>query len=143
MSDIGRSERRLVDDRRGFRRSDTIEIRGLRVYAYHGVHPEEQREGQTFVIDVALEVDSLIAARTDSLDDTIDYGWLVRHVADMVRSTRFNLLEALGAHIAERLLLIDRVARVCVRIAKPEVAFDEDVDAVVVSVQRSRPVHIR
>lgn len=143
MSDIGRSKRRLVDDRRGTRRSDTIEIRGLRVHAYHGVHADEQRDGQVFVVDVGLEVDSLIAARTDSLDDTIDYAWLVRHVADLVRSTRFNLLEALGAHIADRLLVMDRVARVCVRITKPEVAFDEDVDAVVVTVQRSRPVHIR
>ena len=143
MSDIGRSERRLVDDRRGPRRSDMIEIRGLRVHAYHGVYPDEQRDGQMFVIDVALDVDSLIAARTDNVDDTIDYGWLVRHVADLVRSTRFNLLEALGAHVAEHLLRIDHVSAACVCIAKPEVTFDEEVDAVVVTVQRSRPVHIR
>lgn len=143
MSDIGRSERRLVDDRRISRPHDQIDIRGLRVRAHHGVHEHEARDGQQFVVDVVLDMDSQIAARTDDLTDTIDYAELVDHVADMVRSTRFNLIEALGAHIAEQLLSTRRVAAVSVTVTKPEVEFDEDVDAVSVTVYRARPVHVR
>lgn len=143
MSDIGRFERRLVDDRRIPRPYDQIEIRGLRVHAHHGVHEHEARDGQQFMLDVVLDMDSQIAARTDDLDDTIDYAELVDRVADMVRSTRFNLIEALGAHIAEQLLAARRVAAVRVTVAKPEVELDEDVDAVAVTVYRARPVHVR
>lgn len=143
VSDIGRSERRLVDNRRISRPYDQIEIRGLRVHAHHGVHEHEARDGQQFVVDVVVDVDSQIAARTDDLDDTIDYAELVHHVAEMVRTTRFNLIEALGAHIAEQLLSARRVAAARVTLTKPEVELDEDVDAVAVTVYRARPVHVR
>ncbi len=142
VSEIEWSERRLVEDGRIGRRRDTIEIRGLRVHAHHGVHERERREGQPFVIDVVLNADTHIAARTDDLDDTIDYARLVADVAEIVRSTQFNLLEALAAHIADRLLQIERVAAALVRITKPEVDLPEQVDAVVVSVHRLRPTRV-
>lgn len=142
MSDIGRSERGLVESRRAGRRADQIEVRGLRVLARHGVYAEEQREEQPFLLDVILDLDALIAARTDDVQDTIDYAWVVSHIADLVRSTRFHLLEALGAHIAEQLLRMDRVSAVCVRITKPEITLDEEVDAVIVTIRRARPVHV-
>lgn len=143
MSDIGRSERRLVDDRRIVRPHDQIEIRGLRVHAHHGVHEHEIHDGQLFEVDVVLDMDLQIAARTDALDDTIDYAELVDRVAELVRSTRFSLIEALGAHIAEQLLSAPRVAAVRVTVTKPEIEFDEHVDGVAVTVHRVRPVHVR
>ncbi len=142
MREIEWSKRRLVDDSRGTRRADTIEILGLRVTAHHGVHERERREGQPFVIDVVLHVDAQIAGRTDELADTIDYSQLVSDVAELVRTTRFNLLEALATHVADRLLAISRVAGVLVRITKPEVELPEEVDAVVVTVHRVRPVRV-
>ena len=33
---------------------DTIHIKGLRLFAYHGVNPEEKRDGQTFLLDIQL-----------------------------------------------------------------------------------------
>lgn len=143
MSDIGRSERRLIEERRFLRPTDKIEIRGLRVHAHHGVYDHERSQGQVFVLDIAVDVDSQIAGRTDNLDDTVDYAALVERVADMVRSTRFNLIEALGAHIADDLLRARRVAAARVRITKPEVDFGEEVESVSVTVVRVRPVHIR
>lgn len=140
MSDIGRAERRLADDRS--RRADQVQIIGLRVEAHHGVADHERREGQLFVVDVVLDVDTRIAARTDNLDDTIDYAQLVTDVAGMVRSTQFHLLEALAAHVAEQLLVRERVAAVRVRITKPNVELPEEVDTVSVQVHRVRPVHI-
>lgn len=142
MSDIGRFERHLVERQPVPRQTDAIEISGLRVFAHHGVHAEEQRDGQPFVVDVVLETDTRIAARTDDVSDAIDYAALVDRVAELVRSTRFDLLEALGAHIADDLLKIGGVSSVRVRICKPEVALGEQVDEVAVRVVRSRPRHI-
>lgn len=138
MSDIGRVELRRADDR--LRRADQIQIRGLRVAAHHGVHEHERRDGQPFVVDVVLDVDTTIAARTDDLEDTIDYAQLVSDVAEMVRSTQFQLLESLAAHVADRLSRAPGVAAASVRISKPEVTLPEEVDAVAVQVHRIRPI---
>ena len=37
--------------------SDTIFISGLALHAYHGVMQHEAKVGQTFTLDVALDVD--------------------------------------------------------------------------------------
>lgn len=142
MSDIGRFERRLVERQAQLRPTDAIEVRGLRVFAYHGVLPQEREDGQPFVVDVLLETDTRIAARTDDLSDAIDYAALVRRVAELVQSTRFDLLEALAARVADDLLTISGVSCAHVRIHKPEVELDEHVEEVAVTVVRARPKHI-
>jgi len=53
-------------------RSSLIEIRGLRVFAYHGVLDEERSQGQTFVIDVWLEPPPSPAGETDDLADAVN-----------------------------------------------------------------------
>ena len=52
---------------------DKIIIKGLELFAYHGVNPEEKAQGQTFLLDIALEADLSKARRSDSLQDTINY----------------------------------------------------------------------
>lgn len=142
MSDIGRSERRLREQRRATARPDQIEIRGLEVFAHHGVYEHEKIDGQRFVLDIVLDADAHIAAQTDHLGDALDYGRLTGEIADFVRTTRFNLLETLATRIADRLLESPRVAAVSVRIAKPDVDLGETVDHVAVKVSRSRPMHL-
>ena len=36
---------------------DKISIKGLKLFAYHGVNPEEKENGQKFVIDIDYYVD--------------------------------------------------------------------------------------
>jgi len=142
VSDIGRSERRLRDQRRATARSDQIEIRGLEVFAHHGVYEHEQLEGQRFVVDIVLDADAHIPARTDHLDDAVDYGKMARETADFVRESRFNLLETLATRIVDRLLENPRIAAASVRVAKPDADLGEKVDQVAVTVRRARPMHL-
>lgn len=142
MSDIGRSERRLRDQRRAEARWDQIEIHGLEVFAHHGVYEHERTEGQRFLLDITLDADAHIAARTDDLDDAVDYGKVAREIAAFVRETRFNLLETLATRIADRLLESSRIAAVSVHVTKPDVDLGETVDHVAVTVRRSRPMHL-
>ena len=99
-----------------------IELHGVEVFGRHGVAEDERRHGQTFLVDVSLDVadpeDDLISA-------TVDY----RRVRDIVRavneSNDFQLLETFAAAIADSVreeLLVDRVR---VRVRKPSVAWAE------------------
>lgn len=117
---------------------DRIEIRGLRVFGRHGVLPEEQERGQVFAIDLTLERDLSTAADSDALSDTVDYATLARRVADAVTTSRFDLLEALAAHLAELALAEPDVEAVRVRVSKPEVVLTVDVDEVAVVLRRRR-----
>jgi dihydroneopterin aldolase len=117
---------------------DRIEIRGLRVFGRHGVFAHEQRDGQTFVLDVTLEANLAAAARSDDLADTIDYGTLAQRLATAVAQTRFDLIEALAGHLAELVLAEGAVQAVEVRVGKPEAPVELDFDEVAVVLRRER-----
>jgi 7,8-dihydroneopterin aldolase/epimerase/oxygenase len=102
------------------RPADRIEIRGLHAFGRHGVFPHERRHGQTFVVDLTLELDLSVAAASDELGDTVDYGTLAQQVAEAVQTTRFDLIEALAGHLADLALVDPSVQAVEVRVAKPE-----------------------
>jgi dihydroneopterin aldolase len=99
-----------------------VEVHGLEVFGRHGVNENERRDGQTFLFDVAVEVDE---PQEDSIDATVDY----RVVRDLVRQVSgagsYKLLEKLAAAVADALMadLPLRSARVCVR--KPDVSWAE------------------
>ena len=57
--------------------SDRIFINGLSLHAYHGVMPYEGKVGQTFTIDLELEIDLADAARSDKVADTVSYDKVV------------------------------------------------------------------
>jgi 7,8-dihydroneopterin aldolase/epimerase/oxygenase len=117
---------------------DRIEIRGLRAFGRHGALESEKAEGQTFVVDLALELDLTRPAATDLLADTIDYGQLAERVAGVVTGTRYDLIEALAGRIAELALESSAVQAVTVRVGKPQAPVSVHVDDVAVVVHRSR-----
>jgi 7,8-dihydroneopterin aldolase/epimerase/oxygenase len=118
--------------------SDQICIHGLRAFGRHGVFPAERERGQTFIVDLTLDVDLRRAGRTDALADTLDYGGLCARIAAEVERTRFDLIEALAEHLATLVLSDARVRAVTVRVAKPQAPLDVEVDAVAVVVHRRR-----
>lgn len=50
-----------------------IFIKGLRIYAHHGVMPQETTIGAYFIIDITITTDFNSAIETDELDGTISY----------------------------------------------------------------------
>jgi dihydroneopterin aldolase len=116
---------------------DRILVRNLRVFAHHGVLPEEAERGQVFVIDLDLSLDLGPAGRSDDLDRTVDYGGLTGRVADLVATRRRNLVEAVAQDVADLVLADRRVREVRVRVTKPQAPLP--VDAVIgVEVVRGR-----
>jgi len=86
-----------------------LEIYGLQVFAHHGVLESERLEGQSFLIDVTLVAHDA-GVRSDKLSDTVDYTRVAACVREVATSTRFNLIEALAAAIADALGGTDLIA---------------------------------
>ena len=113
----------------------TVELAGLEVFGYHGVNEDERRDGQRFLYDLELEVGE--AGASDRIEDAVDYREVAACVREVSESRAFHLLEALAAAVVEALLDRFPVARVCVRVRKPDVRLP--VEHTAVSVERSRP----
>lgn len=99
---------------------DVIHLRGLQFYAYHGVLPEEQKLGQTFLIDVDLSFDLQKAGLSDEVRDTLNYAEAYAKIKEVVQGGPYRLLEYLAEQIAERLLAAFPCDRVRVEVHKPQ-----------------------
>lgn len=115
---------------------DRIELRGLRVPGQHGVLPDERRDGQDFLIDAVLHVDTRTAGESDDLAATIDYGTLAMALADDVARDPLDLIEALAARLAQRCLADPRVATVELTVHKPQAPIPLPFDDVAVRIVR-------
>jgi dihydroneopterin aldolase len=118
--------------------SDRVKLTGLRLRGNHGVFEHERRDGQDFVIDVELELDTRAAATSDDLADTVDYGTLAQHIADIVGGEPVNLIETLAERIAEACLSDGRVRVALVEVHKPQAPIPLAFNDVSVYVRRSR-----
>ena len=79
---------------------DEIRIRGLEVWANHGVYEEEARLGQRFVLDMTLRLGTRKAGLGDELERSVDYGEVCHFAADFLRGHRYRLIEAAAEHCA-------------------------------------------
>ncbi|MBN9202714.1 MAG: dihydroneopterin aldolase [Microbacterium sp. SCN 70-18] len=118
--------------------ADRITLSGLRVFGYHGVYDDEKRDGQDFVVDLRLVLDTRPAAASDDVADTVHYGELAASVAAVVAGDPVDLLETLAQRIADVALADARVARVEVTVHKPQAPIALQFDDVSVTIARSR-----
>ena len=96
-----------------------VEVRELRLFGRHGVHPEEREQGQDFVFDVELEVGE--RGVSDRLEDAVDYTEVAAVVRDVSDARQYALLEALATAVADELLRRFGPERVRVGVTKPAV----------------------
>jgi len=119
--------------------SDRIFIKGLALHAYHGVMPFEGKVGQTFTIDLALDIDLSAAARTDKVADTVSYDKVVGCVATAFVAQKFRLIEAAAGKVADAVLAaFPAVRKVEVTIHKPHAPIAATFNDVGVTLARSR-----
>jgi dihydroneopterin aldolase len=116
--------------------SDRIALRGVRARGRHGVLPEERANGQDFVVDAVLKLDTRAASASDDLSDTVDYGSLAQRLADVVSGDPCDLIETLAHRLAEVCLADPRVFEVEVTVHKPQAPVPVPFDDVAVTVVR-------
>jgi dihydroneopterin aldolase len=119
--------------------SDRIVLKGLQVFARHGVLPEEKKLGQRFAVDVTAFLDLRSAGESDDYNRTVCYDTLTRLVLETVTAKRFYLIEAAAESVAQALLAaFPAIERVVVEVRKPAAAIDAVFDHVGVVIDRSR-----
>jgi len=117
----------------------TIQLEGLVLFGRHGYLEEERRLGQRFLVDLEVDLDDG-AASTDRIEDTVDYRRLAQVVREVFAGEERLLLEALAGAVASGILdRFEQVARVRVRVRKPDVVLEPPVDHAAVLVERGRP----
>jgi len=121
--------------------ADQIVITGIRGTGHHGVFEHERREGQEFVVDVALDIDSSAAAGSDDLADTVDYGEVAVAVHGLITGEPVDLIETLAERIADACLAFGPVALVEVRVHKPSAPIPVPFDDVELRIVRGRTQH--
>ncbi|HEY0716256.1 MAG TPA: 2-amino-4-hydroxy-6-hydroxymethyldihydropteridine diphosphokinase [Streptosporangiaceae bacterium] len=119
---------------------DRIELRGLRVHGRHGVLASERRDGQDFLIDAVLSVDTRPAAAADDLTLTVDYGALSERLAQIVAGEPVQLIETLAQRLAQACLAEPAVQRARITVHKPHAPISRPFTDVAVTISRDRPV---
>lgn len=116
--------------------SDHIALTGLRVRGHHGVLPHERADGQEFVVDAVLSLDTRAAATSDAVADTVDYGVLADRLAAVVAGEPCDLLETLAARLAEVCISHPLVFEAAVTVHKPDAPIPHAFSDVAVTVVR-------
>ena len=117
--------------------TDQLALIGIECFAHHGVFEFERREGQVFVIDLVLGLDTAPAAASDDLRETVDYGSLVAAVKAAVERDPVDLIETLAQRIADVCLLDSRVEWVRVTVHKPNAPIDATYSDVALTITRA------
>lgn len=118
--------------------SDRIFITGLSLHAYHGVMPYEGKVGQTFTIDLVLDIDLTDAIRSDKVVDTVSYDKVVQCAAAAFTAQKYRLIEAAAGRVADAVLAaFPRVQKITVTIHKPHAPIAATFSDVGVTLERT------
>lgn len=119
---------------------DSIHLTGIRCYGYTGYLPEEQVLGQWFEVDVTLWLDLSRAGKSDQIEDTIDYRRIISMVQNLVKTSKFALVERLASAIAESILeSSDPLTQVQVTLSKPAAPIPDFSGKITISLCRAKP----
>ncbi len=100
--------------------SDQVFVNGLVLHAYHGVMPHEGKVGQSFIIDLVLDIDLAAAAKSDKLADTVGYDVVADVVSRTFTAKRYRLVEAAAGAVADAVLQnFPRIQSIRITVRKP------------------------
>lgn len=118
---------------------DKIIIKGLRLFAYHGVNQEEKEQGQDFVFDIVLSVNMNRACSSDNVEDTVSYAKVVKTVRRVFTAEKYDLIEKCADLTAKAILEeYPAVFSVDLTLKKPHAPVKADFEYMAVNVIRNR-----
>ena len=83
---------------------DTIFLHGLKVECVIGIWEWERRITQTLIFDLDIGFDTIAAAHSGTIEDTLSYREVAKRVTAYAQETRANLVETLAQGVADILL---------------------------------------
>ncbi len=98
---------------------DIVFIRELKVDTVVGIYDWERRIRQNVVLDLDMGTDIAKAAKSDRIQDTLDYKAVAKRVSQFVSAAEFQLVETLAEKVAELVMQEFKVRWVKVALHKP------------------------
>ena len=115
-----------------------IKLEGIRLYGFHGCLDEEGKIGTEYHADVTVWGDLNKAARTDNLNDTLDYV-TINKIVEAEVNLRAKLIETVAQRILQRVLKeMPAAQKVKVKLSKCYPPINGDVQKVSVELKQKR-----
>ena len=115
-----------------------VVVSGIRFHAFHGLTKLERQIGVRHRVDIALITEIARPARTDRIEDAVDYRAVHDLVVEVGRKNSFHLIETLAMRIAEEVLRKFPCEAVELSVRKETPVLDGMVDTVGVDVNVRR-----
>jgi len=116
-----------------------IKIKGLKLFAYHGVREHEKQNGQVFLLDIKIWADVSAACQSDDLNDTVNYSAVADCAAAAFCAERHDLIERAANVTADAILkqfpLVQRL-NICVH--KPDAPLRHAVADITFELEKER-----
>lgn len=118
---------------------DKITIKNLKLFAYHGVNPEEKENGQDFFLDIDYYVNITRACHNDDLNDTVSYAKVVKCVRRVFTAESYDLIERAAQVVADSIFdEFEQIFKVEITLKKPHAPVSAEFDYMAVTIVRER-----
>ena len=121
---------------------DTIRLKNMQFYGFHGVDKSEKHLGGMFEVDVEMQLSLTKSCDSDDLNDTVNYERIYKTVNTCVSKDKFYLIEALASSIAKDILINYPINSIKVRVRKPHAPVKGVLDTVEVELNRSKEDYV-
>jgi len=121
---------------------DKVFIKNLEIDAIIGIYDFERTTAQKVVLDLEMAWDNQLAAKSENIEDALNYKTLSDHLKDYVGSSQFQLIETLAEQIAKIVLDEFHVQWVSLTLHKPD-ALDGATDVGVKIVRQAKNIKPR
>ena len=98
---------------------DKVFIRGLEVEGIIGIFQWEREVKQIISVDIEMDFDNKRAAKSDSIEDALNYKLVGKRITSFVKNSKFQLVETLAENISKIILQEFPVTNVRVTLSKP------------------------
>lgn len=96
-----------------------IGFKSLEISGLIGVYESEKKYPQPLIIDLEIGYDIHSVAKSDNLEDTINYEKLVHSCIETIQEKHFHTLEALASKVLSHLMDLYNLRQAIIRIVKP------------------------
>ena len=118
---------------------ERIFIKGLELFAHHGVHETERQHGQIFLLDLDIEADMRAACESDDLNDTVNYSQVIDCAAVAFCAERHLLIERAAQVTAQAVMRgFPKIARLKLRVHKPDAPVKLIVNDIIFEIEHYR-----
>lgn len=113
---------------------DIIFIQGLKTQAIIGIYDWERENRQPLIFDIEMSLPIKSAAASDNIHDTVDYKRVSDEVIELVKNSRFELLESLCETLCQHILnQHPAVQKIQLKVSKPQAVAATDTVGLIIT----------